>query len=92
MRGLDVTQVARYPLPGGNAAAGATFSPDGRWVAYLWSPDHSLRRSLYVVEVETAVVRELLGAGGPGGVTEEGLSLEERLRRERQREDRKSVV
>ena len=86
MRALDVTQVARYPLPGGNAAAGAAFSPDGRWVAYLWSPDHSLRRSLYVTEVEAGAVRELLGSGGPGAVTEEGLSLEERLRRERQRE------
>lgn len=83
---LDVTEVARYPLPGTNAAAGAAFSPDGKWVAFLWSPDHSLRRSLFVAEVDTGGVRELLGARGPGAVTEEGLSLQERLRRERQRE------
>ncbi|MBW3615355.1 MAG: S9 family peptidase [Actinobacteria bacterium] len=83
---IDVTAVARYPQPGTNAAAAAAFSPDGRWVAFLWSPDHSLRRGLFVHEVDSGEVRELMGAGGPGAVTEEGLSLEERLRRERQRE------
>ncbi|MBW3555458.1 MAG: S9 family peptidase [Actinobacteria bacterium] len=83
---MEVDDVARYPLPGSNAAASAAFSPDGRWVAFLWSTDHSLRRGLFVHEVDTGEVDELMAAGGPGGVTEEGLSLEERLRRERQRD------
>ena len=83
---LDAAAVARYPLPGTNAPASPAFSPDGRWVAYLWSPDHSLLRSLFVHEVETGRVRTLLGAARSDSPGEDGLSLEERLRRERQRE------
>jgi dipeptidyl-peptidase 4 len=83
---LTAADVARYPLPGANVPTGISFSPDGRWLAFLWSPEHSLRRDLFVLDLDDPERRRraLLGAGG--GVTEENLSLEERLRRERARD------
>jgi len=81
---LTALDVARYPLPGANVPTSITFSPDGRWISFLWSPEHSLRRDLFVFDTETGERRQLLGA--TGGVTEEHLSLEERLRRERSRD------
>ena len=84
MAELTATDVARYPLPGANVPTGIAFSPDGRWLSFLWSPEHSLRRDLFVLDLSTGERRALLGAGG--GVTEENLSLEERLRRERARD------
>ncbi len=81
---LTALDVARYPLPGTNVPASIAFSPDGRWISFLWSPEHSLRRDLFGVDTETGERRQLLGASG--GVTEEDLSLEERLRRERARD------
>lgn len=84
MAELTAADVARYPLPGANVPTGISFSPDGRWLAFLWSPEHSLRRDLFVVDLTTGDRRALLGAGG--GVTEENLTLEERLRRERARD------
>jgi len=81
---LTAADVARYPLPGANAPVGIGFSPDGRWVSFLWSPEHSLRRDLFVLDLDTGERRAPLAAGG--GVTEENLSLEERLRRERARD------
>lgn len=81
---ITAADVARYPVPGGNVPASIAFSPDGRWLSFLWSPDHSLRRDLFVLDVESGERRQLLGDSG--GVTEEDLSLEERLRRERARD------
>jgi dipeptidyl-peptidase-4 len=81
---LTAADVARYPLPGANVPTGIGCSPDGRWLSFLWSPEHSLRRDLFVVDLTTGERRALLGAGG--GVTEESLTLEERLRRERARD------
>jgi dipeptidyl-peptidase-4 len=81
---LTAADVARYPLPGANVPTGIGVSPDGRWLSFLWSPEHSLRRDLFVVDLATGERRALLGAGG--GVTEESLTLEERLRRERARD------
>jgi dipeptidyl-peptidase-4 len=81
---LTAEDVARYPLPGANVPVGIAFSPDGRWLSFLWSPEHSLRRDLFVLDLESGERRALLGAGG--GVTEENLTIEERLRRERARD------
>ncbi len=84
MAELTALDVARYPLPGANVPTSIAFSPDGRWISFLWSPEHSLRRDLFVLDSETGERRQVLGA--TGGVTEEDLSLEERLRRERARD------
>jgi len=81
---LTAADVARYPIPGATAPVGIGFSPDGRWLSFLWSPEHSLRRDLFVLDLETGERWAPLAAGG--GVTEENLTLEERLRRERARD------
>lgn len=81
---IDAEAVARYPAPGTNVPTGAAFSASGSWLAFMWSPEHSLRRELFVVNTETHERRSVLGAAG--GVSEDNLSLEERLRRERARE------
>ena len=84
MAELEAEDVARYPVPGANAPAAIAFSPSGRYLSFLWSPEHSLRRDLFVLDLDTGERRTPLGAGG--GVTEENLTLEERLRRERARD------
>jgi len=81
---LTAEDVARIPAPGMNAPVSISFSPDGEWLSFLWSPEATLRRDLFVVDVASGERRALLGAAG--GVTEDNVSLEERLRRERARE------
>jgi dipeptidyl-peptidase-4 len=81
---LRADDVARFPAPGNNVPAGIGFSASGRWLAFLWSPEHSLRRDLFVLDLDTGERRTPLAAGG--GVTEENLTIEERLRRERARD------
>ncbi len=83
--GVPVEDVARYPLPGTAVPVAAAFSADGRWVTYLHSPDRSLRRELFVMDAETGEARSLLGRA-PSEVTEQTLTLDEKLRRERARE------
>ena len=61
------------------------FSPDDRLVTWLHSPDRTLDRRLFAHDLATGEVRALARPPG-GGATEDNLSLEERLRRERQRE------
>jgi dipeptidyl-peptidase-4 len=84
MNSIPLEEVVRYPLPGMAVPADLAFSPDGRLVTYLFSPQRSLVRHLYAFEIETGQ-RHLLSdaSGGPG---EGELSLEEALRRERQRQ------
>ncbi len=84
MRPLTAADVARYPVPGANAPVSAAFSSSGRYLAYLWSPEHSLRRDLFVLDLADGSTKALLGAGA-AGVTEDNLTLDERLRRERSR-------
>ena len=84
MAELRAEDVARYPLPGANAPASIAFSPSGRYLSFLWSPEHSLRRDLFVLDLETGERTAPLAAGA--GVTEANLTIEERLRRERARD------
>lgn len=83
-RPITIEDVATYPLPGMNAPVSITFSPDGGLIAYLHSPEGSLRRQLFACDPATGAARPLVAP--PGGDTEENLSLEEKLRRERQRQ------
>ncbi|KAF0688162.1 Aste57867_20195 [Aphanomyces stellatus] len=77
--------VARMPAPGSNAPTNLQFSPNGRLLAYLHSSSNELTQQLYGVNVDTHQVA--LVARPPGsGNTENNLSLEEKLRRERQRQ------
>ena len=81
---VPLEDVARYPLPGMVQPGALAFSPDDRHLTYLHSPDRSLRRELWAQDVASGEVTVV--AGAHGGATEGDLSLEEKLRRERQRE------
>jgi dipeptidyl-peptidase 4 len=82
---LAVEEIATYPLPGMAIPGDFAFSPDDRLITYLHSPDESLTRQLYALDPEAGTT-ELLVAPPGGGTTEENVSLEEALRRERQRQ------
>ncbi len=84
-RPLAVDDVARLPPPGASVAASVAFSPGGRFVTYLASPDHGLSQDLFALDVDTGEVRAVVDRG-EGGDTEDNLSLEEKLRRERARD------
>jgi dipeptidyl-peptidase-4 len=82
---FDIEEVARRPLPGTSHPSAPAFTPDGKLVTFLFSEDGSLTRQLHAFDLTTGT-RRLLVDGSSGGVTEESLSLEEKLRRERKRE------
>jgi len=81
---LSLEDAAAYPLPGLVHPQSVAFTPDDRAITYLRSPERSLTRQLYRLDLETGEETLLMTPPG-GGVTEENLSLEEKLRRERQR-------
>lgn len=76
--------MARLPVPGTAVPTAISFSPDDRFVTFLWSPERSLRQDLYAMDAATGERHRL--AMPTAGVAEDRLSLEERLRRERRRE------
>ncbi len=80
--GLDET--AAYPLPGLVHPQSLAFTPDDRALTYLRSPERSLTRQLYRLDLGTGEETPLVTPPG-GGVTEDNLSLAEKLRRERER-------
>ncbi len=77
--------VATYPLPGMAIPGDFAFSPDDRLITSLYSPNESLTRQLYALDAESGEQRLLVAPPGDG-TTEESVSLEEALRRERQRQ------
>lgn len=82
---LPIEEIARYPLPGMAIPGDLTFSPDDRLIACLYSPERNLTRQLYAIDPQTGQ-RRLLIAPPDGGLTEQTVSLEEALRRERLRQ------
>jgi dipeptidyl-peptidase-4 len=81
---LPLEEVARYPRPGMAIPGDLAFSPDDRLITYLLSPDVSLTRHLYAFDPETGKQVPVV-APVDGGTSEEDLTLEEALQRERQR-------
>jgi dipeptidyl-peptidase 4 len=82
---FPIEEVARYPRPGFIAPGAVAFSPDDQWITYLFSQGGDLTLQLYRYDPatqESALMAEAVGAG----VTEESLTREEKLRRERARE------
>jgi dipeptidyl-peptidase-4 len=67
------------------------YRPDGRWITYLHSPERSLVRQLYAFDLETGE-RMLLVEPPGGGMTDKNVSLEEALRRERQRQREEGIT
>src|SRR5215213_6419936 len=82
---LPLEAVVSYPLPGMAIPGAITWSPDDRLITYLYSPERGLTRQLYAFEPASGE-RRLLLAPADGGATEENISLEEQLRRERLRQ------
>ncbi|KAF1794572.1 Alpha/Beta hydrolase fold [Phytophthora cactorum] len=74
---IALEDVAKLPAPGLSTPANVSFSPDGRI--------SGLCRQLYALDVASRRV-SLLAAPPNQGNTEGNLSLEEKLRRERQRQ------
>ncbi|HSH02686.1 MAG TPA: S9 family peptidase [Anaerolineae bacterium] len=82
---LTFEDIATYPLPGTAIPSHFTFSPDGGAVAYLHNAANDLSQQLYLHNLDTGD-RQLLVTPPDGGTTEETVSLEEALRRERLRQ------
>ncbi len=82
---LAVEEVAKYPLPGTNVPHAVKILPDGDTVTYLWSPSGDLTRQLFAQSVTGGPRRQIFNPP-EGGATEDNLSEEEKLRRERMRE------
>ncbi len=79
-----IEEIAKYPSPGNVAPAAFAFSPDDSLLAFLYSPEHTLARQLFVLHVKTGEQRPVLES--TKGTTEANVSLAEALRRERQRQ------
>jgi dipeptidyl-peptidase 4 len=93
---IPIEEVAKYPQPGTSAPTRLKFVPGttgeqaqgSPLLTYLHSPEGSLTRQLYVHRLGATGEETLRLAFDPpeGGATEENLSAEEKLRRERMRE------
>jgi dipeptidyl-peptidase-4 len=81
---LSIEEVARYPRPGMSVPRRFDFTPDAAKVTYLFSSEGTLVQQLWAYDLKNGQ-RELLTGAGQGGTSEESLSREEELRRERNR-------
>ena len=84
MAELTLDLVARFPRPGTVVPGKLAFSPDGRLVTFLFARDGGLARDLWALDLDTGERRVLFTPPGEG-VTDQNVSREEQLRRERQR-------
>ncbi len=80
-----VQDVARYPLPGMAMPSTIAFSPDDKLITYLYSAERDLVNQLYAFNPETGEACLVLDPR-ERGYTEENVTPEEALRRERQRQ------
>jgi dipeptidyl-peptidase-4 len=81
---ISFEDIATYPLPGTVTPGAIRFGPGDTHLTYLHSGDGSLSRQLYAMDLATGESKVAVEPPG-GGVKEDELSLEEKLRRERQR-------
>jgi dipeptidyl-peptidase 4 len=82
---LTFEEVARYPLPGMTMPGNWQFSADDRWITYLFSPERSLTRYLFAYDPDSDIHLQLTGQEAVP-TSEENISREEALRRERLRQ------
>src|SRR6266480_6486986 len=76
--------VARYPRPGMAIPGRIHYSPDAKFITYLFSERGDLVRELWALDLASGRRQRWLTPPGES-VTEEKLSTEEALRRERLR-------
>lgn len=82
---FPIEEIVQYPLPGCVVPSSISFSPDDNFIAYLFSPDQTLNRKVFVVDLKTSE-QDLIFSPPDGGLDESNISSEEKLRRERLRE------
>lgn len=82
---FTVEEIVQYPLPGYGVPTWISYSPDDSLIAYLFSPDQTLYRKVFVFDPKSGK-HELFFSPPDGGLDENNLSAEEKLRRERTRE------
>jgi dipeptidyl-peptidase-4 len=82
---ISLRDVATFPKPGTVIPGSLAFTANGKHVTFLYSDDKSLSRQLYAIDLEKGERTLVVRAPG-GGNTEENLSAEEKLERERRRE------
>lgn len=82
---ITIEDIATYPSPGNTAPVELSFSPDDRLITFVHSPENSLVRQLYQFDPQTTEQRLFLTPTA-SITSEENISLEEKLRRERQRQ------
>ena len=82
---IPIEEIAKWPAPGTSVPHKIAFSPDDKLVTFLLSPENSLVQELFAYDVEKGT-RATLVQPPAGGITEDNLSLEEKLQRERKRE------
>lgn len=82
---FSVEDIVQHPLPGYGAPTLISFSPDDSMATYLFSPGYSLSRKVFMFDLKTGK-QDLLFGPPDGGLDEDNLSAEEKLRRERSRE------
>lgn len=81
---FPIEEVAKYPSPGNIAPGTFVFSPNDSILTFLYSPDHTLSRQLFAIDLKTGKRQLFLTSSHE--TTEENVSLAEALRRERQRQ------
>ena len=79
----DPNRLFQLPLPGMATPSNLAFSPDDHLITYLYSPQQNLVNQLFAFDIATQKEFPLVVESG---VTEESLSQEEKLRRERLRQ------
>jgi dipeptidyl-peptidase-4 len=84
LNSLPLEALAQYPLPGMAFPDRLAFSPDDRWITYLFSPDGSLSRRLFAYDQQTGETHQMANFPEEGASQGE-FTIEEALRRERQR-------
>ncbi|KAF8379713.1 hypothetical protein HHK36_029158 [Tetracentron sinense] len=82
---FPVEEIVQYPLPGYVVPSSISFSPDDSLITYLFSPDSTLNRKVFAFDFTTCK-QELIFSPPDGGLDENNISPEEKLRRERLRE------
>lgn len=82
---FPVEEIVQNPLPGYGTPTAISFSPDDSLIAYLFSPDLTLNRKLFVFDPKSGK-HDLFFSPPDGGLDENNLSAEEKLIRERLRE------
>ncbi|MGH9297504.1 MAG: DPP IV N-terminal domain-containing protein, partial [Acidimicrobiales bacterium] len=83
---IPFEEIARFPLPGTAFPVQIAFDPSDSVLTFLHSPEGSLERRLFVVDLDASSPSPREVPLAPGATSEETLSLEEQLRRERARE------